>query len=198
VRPGHAASARHAQARRSARARKRDRALRRAVVRLQGCLGQLPHLERRVLVLRAGVGIGHPRSRARVARITGLRRARVARLERRGLRQLRALGRAGACPVSTGAAQTTTIAAPAVGGGPVAGGGQPAGRGGVLGEHKSGGDQSDKRPSANSEQSAVLPIARPANGPGGGGSPFDLTFIIVPVALATFALVLIRELRKQA
>jgi Sigma-70, region 4 len=168
------------------------------VVQLQGCLGRVPRLERRVLVLRAGVGIAHTRSRAQVARITGIRRARVARLERRGLRKLRALGRAGACPVvSTGAEQTTTIAAPAVGG-PLARRGEPTGRGGVLGESKSGGDQPAKRSSgANSEQSAVLPIARPESGPGGGGSPMDLTIIIVPVALATFAFVLFRELRRQ-
>jgi hypothetical protein len=167
------------------------------VVQLQGCLGRVPRLERRVLVLRAGVGIGHTRSRARVARITGLRRASVARLERRGLRKLRALGRSGACPVvPTGAAQTT-IAAPAVGGPPTSGG-QPAGRGGVLGETKSGGDQpGDRSSGANSEQSAVLPIARPESGPGGGGSPMDLTIIIVPIALATFAFVLFRELRRQ-
>jgi hypothetical protein len=93
--------------------------------------------------------------------------------------------------------QTTTIAAPAVGG-PLARRGEPTGRGGVLGERKSSGDQPGKRSSsASSEQSAVLPIARPESGPGGGGSPMDLTIIIVPVALATFAVVLFRELRRQ-
>jgi hypothetical protein len=197
ARPGHAASAgRHEAAHRSARARKRDRALRRAVVRLQGCLARVPRSERRVLTLRAGVGIAHTRSRAQVARITGLRRARVAVLERRGLRHLRALGRDGACAIPTGAAQTT-IAAPAVGGPPAAGG-QPAGRGGVLAEHKSGDDSRDKGSGASSEQSAVLPIARPESAPGGGGTPMDLTIIIVPIALATFALVLFRELRRQS
>jgi hypothetical protein len=167
------------------------------VVQLQGCLARVPRLERRVLVLRAGVGIAHTRSRAQVARITGLRRARVARLERRGLRKLRALARSGACPIATGADHTTILAPPTFSG-PPASGGQTAGRGEVLAEHKSGGDQPGKRPSgANSEQSAALPIARPQSGPGGGGSPMDLTIIIVPVALATFAFVLFRELRRQ-
>jgi hypothetical protein len=164
------------------------------VVRLQGCLGRVPRAERRVLVLRAGVGIARTRSRAEVARITGLRRARVTRLERRGLRHLRALGRAGACPVSMGARQMT-IAAPPVGSPPPGGG--PAGRGDVLAERKSSGGQRSERSGAGAEQSTVLPVARPESSPGGGSSPMDLTFIIVPAALATFAFVLYRELRRQ-
>jgi len=61
----------------------------------QGCLGQIPAGERRVLTLRAGVGRARPRSRAQVQRITGLRRARIAALERSGLRRLRSLAHAG-------------------------------------------------------------------------------------------------------
>jgi hypothetical protein len=74
---------------------RRERRLRQVVGRLRGCLDGLPVLERRVLILRAGVGPGDPRSRARVARATDLSTRRVARLERRGLRRLRGLARGG-------------------------------------------------------------------------------------------------------
>jgi hypothetical protein len=77
------------------RAVRRERRLRQVVGRLRGCLDGLPVLERRVLILRAGVGPGDPRSRARVARATDLSTRRVARLERRGLRRLRGLARGG-------------------------------------------------------------------------------------------------------
>ena len=54
-------------------------------------------LQRRVLLLRAGVGAGPPRSRQRVARRLDLRLRRVMRLERTGLRKVRALVRGGSC-----------------------------------------------------------------------------------------------------
>jgi hypothetical protein len=50
-----------------------------------------------VLILRAGVGAGPPRSRARVARRLDLRVRRVMRVERSGLRKVRALARGGSC-----------------------------------------------------------------------------------------------------
>ena len=65
------------------------------MTRLRACLDGLPTLERRVLVLRAGLGPGRPRARARVARVLDLSAARVRRLERRGLRRLRGLARGG-------------------------------------------------------------------------------------------------------
>jgi hypothetical protein len=64
---------------------------------LQDCLGGLGHLERRVLVLRAGIGAGPARSRRGVAHRLDLSIRRVARIERRGLRTLRRLARAGRC-----------------------------------------------------------------------------------------------------
>ena len=79
-------------ARHSAR---RERRLRRTVTRLRACLDGLPTLERRVLVLRAGLGPRHPRPRARVARVLDVSTTRVRRLERRGLRRLRGLARGG-------------------------------------------------------------------------------------------------------
>jgi hypothetical protein len=71
--------------------------LRKTIKRLQGCLGSLRGLERRVLVLRAGVGAGPPRTRSRVARRLDLSTRRVTRLERRGVRRLRSLAGAGRC-----------------------------------------------------------------------------------------------------
>ena len=52
----------------------RERRLRRSVSRLRACLDGLPTLERRVLVLRSGLGPRRPRSRARVARVPGRQR----------------------------------------------------------------------------------------------------------------------------
>ncbi len=171
------------------RVRKRDRALRRAVLRFQGCLGQVPRSERRVLALRAGVGIGHTRSRAAVARITHLRKARVTTLERRGLRRLGVLGRAGACAVVPGAsvalaapaATTATTAPPAAG--------PPAARGQVLAERRSG---AGKRTQPKSEdEGGELSLSRPPAA--GGAGYFNLTLVIVPLALIAFLVIVGRE-----
>jgi hypothetical protein len=190
--PGHAASAGQRDRQTSAaRARKRDRALRRDVLRLQGCLASVPRAERRVLVLRAGVGGPRPRSRARVARITHLRRARVALLERRGLRRLRALGRSGGCAVSTAGTKATVGALPVGGSSQGAG---PAPRGQVLAEHSSGSAKPSKSSGEGSKQSVELPIAAPQSGPGGGS--LDLTLVIIPLALAILGFVLVREVRR--
>jgi hypothetical protein len=80
---------------RSPEVRRRERRLRRAVVRYRGCLDGLPALERRVLVLRSGVGSRRARTRARVGRALDLSAQRVGRIERRGLRRLRGLGDGG-------------------------------------------------------------------------------------------------------
>jgi hypothetical protein len=195
----------HARAHGAARARKRDRDLRRAVVRLQACLGRVPRAERRVLRLRAGVGIDHTRSRADVARITGIRRARVASLERRGLRRLRALERAGAC----GPASSTSTVAPgtiaavpiSVSGAPPAGAPQGSGaandRGQVLAERHSGSSKPAKPENeGDASPSLRVPLGR-VSGSGGGGS-FDFTFILIALALAFLAFVLVREVRRTS
>jgi hypothetical protein len=102
--------------RRSAAARRtiarRERRLRTTVKGLQRCLGGLSGLEHRVLVLRAGIGAGPPRTRARVARRLHISARRVTRLERRGVRRLRGLAGAGRCgsDASPGAAQDATAA----------------------------------------------------------------------------------------
>jgi hypothetical protein len=124
--------------------RVRERRLRRTVARHRSCLPRLATGERRVLALRAGVGEQRPHSRAAVARITGWPRSRVLRLERQGLRRLRALG---TCSTVAGAG----LSAPAGGaGGPrqlaatvAAAGTAPAPQSPpkVLGEHRSGGSK---------------------------------------------------------
>jgi DNA-binding CsgD family transcriptional regulator len=73
-------------------AAQRERTLRRLVRRMHGCLGILSRGERRVLLLRAA-----GRSPARVARITHVSVGRVERLERAGVKRLRAAARGGGC-----------------------------------------------------------------------------------------------------
>ena len=176
----------------AAKVRRRDRALRRTVLRFQGCLSRVPRAERRVLALRAGVGRARPHSRTEVARITHLRRARVVRLERRGLRRLHALGRAGACQdAESGSAvpaPSTTSTLPT--------GSPPAGRSGVLAEHhssasKDGGSHGQRKP-----PTAELSISRPSGTPGGGS--FDLALVIAPLAVLAFLLVITREVRRAS
>jgi Sigma-70, region 4 len=165
-------------------------------VRLQGCLGRVPRAERRVLKLRAGLGIARTRSRADVARITGIPRARVARLERRGLRHLRALGRQGACAVAPTAGATTVAALPV--GAPQSGGPQSgAGHGQVLAERHSGTSRPPKPESEGStKQSLELPLGRPGSASTGGSSSFDFTLVLIPLALALLAFLLVREVRR--
>jgi hypothetical protein len=91
---------------------RRDRKLRAAVLARRSCLGSLSRPERLVLTLRAGVGVGAPRSRATVARRLRITVRRVTRLEHAGLKRLRAV-----CGAATAAVTTTTdsVAPPAPG-----------------------------------------------------------------------------------
>jgi hypothetical protein len=153
----------------------------------------VPRAERRVLILRAGVGPARTHSRTEVARITHQRRARVIRLERRGLRRLRALGRAGACQDVA----ATSAAAPVPTGSALPPGGPPAGRGGVLAEHHS----SDSKGGGSEEGQSSLPgaqlsIGRPSGTP--GGSSFDLALVLAPLAVLAFLLVITREIRRAS
>src|SRR6185295_19371242 len=61
------------------------------------CLNDLNSVQRRVLVLRTGLGAARPHSRRAGAQLLDLRVRRVARIERRGVREARHLSRAGAC-----------------------------------------------------------------------------------------------------
>jgi len=73
------------------------------VLRLTGCLDTLPTFQRRVLVLRTGIGDTNPASRRQVARRLGANVKTVGRAETRGLRSLRRTSGDGGCgePVST-------------------------------------------------------------------------------------------------
>ena len=173
----------------AAKVRRRDRALRRAVLRFQGCLSRVPRAERRVLTLRAGVGAARTHSRTEVARITHLRRTRVITLERRGLRRLHALGRAGACQD----APQTSAAAPVVAAGTPPPGSAPGGRGAVLAEHQ----VSDSRPAgaqgtASPPPSCRSAVPRSSPAPAGSISPSSSR----RSAVLAFVFVVTREVKR--
>jgi Sigma-70, region 4 len=86
----------------------RERRLRRTVRRLGTCLDDLPTLERRVLELRTGLGPGRARNREGVARALDLSTRRVTRLERRGVRRLRAACGTPSPPTASSAPSTAT------------------------------------------------------------------------------------------
>ena len=94
-------------------AAERAQRIRDLVWQLRGCLGSLPSLERAILLLRAALDRGAPRTIAQVARMTELPSRRVARLERAGLRRLRSLVAAGSCAPATG---PSGLRVPALGG----------------------------------------------------------------------------------
>ncbi|HTE63743.1 MAG TPA: hypothetical protein VK631_25520, partial [Solirubrobacteraceae bacterium] len=91
---------------------RRDRRLRRTVERLSGCLDTLGTMQRRVLVLRAGVGPGDPQTRRAVAQRLDTTVRRVGRVERRGLRALHGAAGAGRCGTSAPLAAGGTGAPP--------------------------------------------------------------------------------------
>jgi hypothetical protein len=131
----------------TARRVRRERRLRTTVRRLQTCFGGLSRLERRVLVLRAGIGAGPPRTRTQVARRLDVSTRRVTRLERRGVRTLRSLAGGGRCG-GVGARSTAgaPVAEPRMAAALQGLHGRPIGSGGaadatdVKGERKSSGD----------------------------------------------------------
>jgi Sigma-70, region 4 len=158
-------------------------------------MGSLPRAERRVLLLRAGIRIGHVRTRRQVARMTHLRRGTVARLERRGLRQLRALGRSGGCAAGN---TSSPLAA-----GVAAAGGTPSSgaaawtrdRADVLAEHRSGGPLNDKPNASTRSSSLVSPLAPQASGDGGGLGDFRDPLLVA--AAVVLALALLAEMRRE-
>jgi hypothetical protein len=97
------------QRRAAARRGARERRFRRSVRRLSGCIGALPGLERRVLVLRAGLEGRRPHSRGFTARRLGISLRRTAAAERGGLRRLRRVERSSGCaaPAGTGTGAAT-------------------------------------------------------------------------------------------
>jgi hypothetical protein len=183
-------ASRRAARRRAARVQRRERSLRRDVLRFKGCLARVPRSERRVLTLRAGVGRARPHTRTEVARITHLKRKRVVTLERRGLRRLRALNRAGAC----GAAAGTTTAAQAPGTGTALPPAGPHGdRSAVLAEHRSSRESKEGGAQGHKPPTAELSISRPS---APGDDSFDLALVLAPLAVLAFLLVITREVRR--
>jgi hypothetical protein len=174
-----------------ARNRNRDRALRRTVLGHEACLGQMPRSERRVLALRAGVGLAHPRSRAQVQRITGLRRARIAALERSGLQRLRSLAQTGGCGQAASAAPDGVTPVTGVSGarGIPDGGSIP--RIAVLGAHESDGAGTAPAPPTGSPDSQ-RPLLHAPEG------AVDLAPAILFVLLAGLVFAVVREARRSA
>jgi hypothetical protein len=155
------------------------------VLRFQGCLGSVPRAERRVLSLRAGVGIAHTRTRSEVARMTGLRASRVARLEHRGLQRLRGLGRAGRCAAASNAAPSIgTQNVSAAPNDPSSGGG--AGR------------EATANPSpqhASSKQPArQIAVDRPLVDL--GGAPLDFAPLVIAFIGGALLVLALREMRR--
>jgi hypothetical protein len=174
-----------------ARLRDRDRQLRRAVLGHEACLGQMPRGERRVLTLRAGVGLAHPRSRAQVQRITGLPRTRVAALERSGLQRLRSLAQAGGCGQAASAAPDGV--APVTGVSDARGipDGAAIPRIAVLGASESNGAETPPAPPTGSPD-AQRPLLHAPDG------AVDLAPAILFVLLAGLVFAAVREARRSA
>jgi hypothetical protein len=199
---------------------RRERKLLAAVRRLQACLPALETTQRRVLVLRSGVGPGQRHSVVAVARKLDIRAIRVVRLERRGVRTLRQLDRATDCAPGAGPAPAGHGAAGLAGSGPPAtgGAGAPTLVSTSIGSAGSGGDghggaSQDTGPAeasgvggSSGDQGAVAGVtasnppavvAPPVAQPGGG---FDPEPILVPIlavlAIGLAARVTVRELGR--
>jgi hypothetical protein len=191
-----------------AQVRRRDHRLRTAVRRLRGCLPALPRLQRRVLVLRTGIGKGGPRSRERVARILDRSEPRVGRIERRAVRRLEAAERSGRCAEIERASALTApdgdaseVAATLEGslvdaaaggaggvanalGGGAAGGDEPSGGKGGDGKGRSG-------VKGESREGDTAPgVATPLN------PPPDITLAIIGLMLLAGAVLAVRGIRK--
>ena len=176
-----------------AQLRDRDRALRRTVLGHEACLGQMPRGERRVLTLRAGVGLAHPRSRAQVQRITGLPRTRVVAIERRGLKRLRVLAQAGGCAGASSAAPAR-VDATGVG---AAGLPQTADRVAfpkisVLGGRESSASRTPSPPPPASSPDAGRPLLHAPD------SAVDLAPVLLFVLLGALVFGVVREARRSA
>jgi hypothetical protein len=190
--PAAATATRDALARLTSGKRPRDdRALRRVVLGFQGCLSNVPKTERRVLELRAGVGISRTRTRAEVARLTGLPRKRVVRLEHRGLKRLESLAAAGSC---SPAGSATPAAVPVGAGGdsvPPASAGNGA-TVGVLAARETPHSAASK--SSDHESAIEAAINRPVIR--GLGHSLDLGPLLVAFALGGLCYLVVREVRR--
>jgi hypothetical protein len=161
--------------------------LRRLVLALPACLQRLSTIERRVLVLRAGVGAGAPRTRRTVARRLDVSVRRVTRVERVGLRRLRTLGRSDSCGATVASPTELTratlpagaVATAGLGGGGGGGGGSAGGKSGGGGGSGAGSDGGGGGRQGIGGDFATSPPA------GGGGPAGVVTWI--PILLAALA-----------
>jgi hypothetical protein len=169
----------------------RDRDLRRAVLGHEACLGQMPRSERRVLTLRAGVGLAHARSRAQVQQITGLPRTRVAALERSGLQRLRSLAQAGGCGQASSAAPGGVAPVTGVSGARRIPDGASIPRIAVLGARESNGPGTPPPPPTGSPD-AQRPLLHAPD------SAVDLAPAILFVLLTGLVFAAVREARRSA
>lgn len=163
---------------------RRERALRRAVLRFQSCLVSVPRAERRVLSLRAGLGVAHTRTRGEVARLTGLHPSRVARLEQRGLRRLRDLGRSGRCGAASNAAGRDEKLAATV----------PDGSPGGLGDAEAGADATVQRAASGTPEARAVQVDRPLIDL--GAAPRDLAPFLIAFAIGAMLVLVLRQTRR--
>jgi hypothetical protein len=153
----------------------------------------VPSRERRVLELRAGVGAGHTRSRADVARLTGLQRKSVARLERRGLKRLRSLADAGTCATSTSG---SSVSAPLAGLGAAAQRAKVGGAPGTGVVDARATPKSAESKSSDDHQNAIeAAIERPVIR--GMGHTLDLGPLLLAFALGGMLYLVARELKRS-
>ncbi|HEX7291712.1 MAG TPA: hypothetical protein VF250_11365, partial [Conexibacter sp.] len=148
---------------------------------------QLAPTQRRVLVLRTGLGPRDALSRDRVARRLDLGLAQTRRIERRGLRRLSALDAAGRCVGDGGGA---ALASAPLGMPPGAALAAAAGAGAVLGQPR--GDVKGVSGSGGGGGPSLADVLPP---PLGEGS--DWTLLILLMLAAMVALLVRRELRRQ-
>ena len=174
-----------------------ERRLRAKVRRLAGCLGQVREGQRRVLVLRAGLGPRHALSRGQVSRRLELPMPRVRKLERRGVRRLERLAHSGGCGSSgafvaggagaDGGGGTTTPRLAAAGTGPLAADAGPAA--GIEGE------VARSEVKGELERSRSVPPAALVS-PRGDVKATDLSLLAAALGIALLAFAVRRELRR--
>lgn len=165
------------QRRAAARRAARERRFRRSVHRLSGCIDALPDLERRVLVLRAGLEGRRPHSRGPTAKRLGISLRRTAAAERGGLRRLRRAERSSGCAAPAGSGPAASSRAPA--GAPVVAG--------LLGSAAAPGATA-AAPRNNSGVSSASASAPPKAAGSGRLPP-----LVIVLALAAAALALARR-----
>jgi hypothetical protein len=156
-----------------------------------------------VLVLRAGLGAGPPRTRRGVARALDIRVVRVRRLERSGLRHVRAIARTDGCGgtvTGTSLVSATGVAADTGGAaGAATGSGSEAAPGAGSsseggGDSANGGGATGDRGDVRGESESSLPITTYIPNPADGGVELALAIVLVLLAAAAgFATPSIRD-----